>query len=170
MAIGNLQREPPRAPHLIRRTLPLPLILPGGSDLELHPILRPGAAPLFMTWDARTPPSSRASSPPLWLSHPATFPALTSMDIRTSDAITDINDRPIVVFPSAESGITVVTVQDVLSAVHRYIVAQNDGASVGSPTRGHPCLWKGLRQSTTERELEKYEFRNAASASPRPPT
>jgi hypothetical protein len=75
------------------------------------------------------------------------------MDVRTSDTTTDINDRPIVVFPSAQSGITVVTVQDVLYAVHRYVVTQNDGASAGSITGGHPCLWKGLRQSTTEREV-----------------
>ena len=154
MAIDSLPRDRPHAPQLFRRTAPLPSLVPGRGNLELHPILCLGAAPLFMTWDARTPlPHSRDLPPPPWLSHQATFPALTSMDIRTSDTTTDIDDTPIVVFPSAQSGITVVTVQDVLYAVHRYVVTQNGGDSAGSTAVGHPCLWKGLRRSTTEREV-----------------
>ncbi|KAJ3528387.1 hypothetical protein NMY22_g9434 [Coprinellus aureogranulatus] len=55
MAIPNLVDAAPQTFHA-HHSIPLPALLPdGASTADLHPVLQIGAAPLSMTWDARTP-------------------------------------------------------------------------------------------------------------------
>ncbi|KAJ3527715.1 hypothetical protein NMY22_g9678 [Coprinellus aureogranulatus] len=151
MAIPNLVNAAPQTPHL-RHNIPLPTLLPNGaSRADLHPALRMGAAPLAMTWDTHTPLYHNTASQPPWLAHPATFPASTSMVLRDATRTSDVDDKPLVIFPDTDSADGTVTVKDVLDAVHRLVASERPGSAAAGESHLH--FWVGLMPSMSEREV-----------------
>ncbi|KAJ3532201.1 hypothetical protein NMY22_g7836 [Coprinellus aureogranulatus] len=144
---------PPTLQHHNR--IPLPPSLPEGFPTPvLHPILSAGAPPLSDSWDMSTLPSCHTTietQQPPWLAQPATYPPLSSMAIRVFDETRfRESERPIVVFPSDDSGLGVVSVRCLLTSLHQVIASQSHGVLGGTTS---PLVWRGLVPSLEEREV-----------------
>ncbi|KAJ3532203.1 hypothetical protein NMY22_g7840 [Coprinellus aureogranulatus] len=143
----------PSSPPPLRRRhiVPLPSLLPEGAPVpELHPILRADAPPLSNAWNMQAFPYHDADHEHIpWLEHPATYPPLRSMFIRVFDTTRNReSERPIIIVPGSEDHLDegTVSVRCVLDAVHRFIALRRGNGS-------RPVVWKGLVDSTEEREV-----------------
>lgn len=152
--IEGTHRTPPSINRNLSPYARIPLPLTTRVSISLNPILRYDPTPGIAYSIAYSPSSATPGKPhlahPQWLHEPATLPNLAYLTIRAT-----WQERAIVVFPGDPTVHGVVTIWDVLVAVHRALRDKAAGIhSYTHPNAQSPALFHDLRQRSVIRPDE----------------